>query len=414
MDDYRKLVYEDKKSLNDFEVNNTNSLNNLIYTGWLIKRVEIDPFEANYQYYYLNAFNDAYYLCTLALLIPIGKEIVPYRLLKKVDNPSVVFPMVYLYLSKLPEKSVGITILLNKIETAFKRNPIWQQNYDELITSISKFDDCVNPKIFEQRHFTNDILSQVDWETITQKFKKDTIKEIVRNYAKSEDVWRMMVDAIKSSAKKYDYDYGFEDYIDEGIDEYGPYARTILVPRNLYDKDGNDISNPLKRAGVYDFCDELMEKYDKLSLCAQPMVTEHSDSLNGNATNTDNEKSCFKNNSRFVQERIRDAIETFVSRKAHIALLEVTLYDHDQLYERNNHLSFIRQLDDWGLLDKFLSETETKEKGLDKICDNVNHKAVKLSNKGYMEWDDSKDKTRCEQIGKLLGNTMPYIRQIRV
>ena len=52
----------------------------------------------------------------------------------------------------------------------------------------------------------------------------------------------MMVDAIKSSAKKYDYDYGFEDYIDEGIDEYGPYARTILVPRNLYDKDGNDIS----------------------------------------------------------------------------------------------------------------------------------------------------------------------------
>ena len=411
MDDYRKLAYEDKKSLNDFEVNNTNSLNNLIYAGWLIKRVEIDPLEANYQYYYLKAFNDAYYLCTLALLIPIGKEIVPYRLLKKVDNPSIVFPMVYLYLSKLPEKSVGITILLDKIETAFKRNSIWQQNYDELITSISKFDDCVNPKIFEQRHFTNDILSQVDWETITQKFKKDKIEATVRNFARSKEAWRMMVDAIKSSAQKYDYDYGFEDYTDEGIDEYGPYTRTIKVPRVLFDEEGNDISNPLKRAGVYDFCDGLMEKYDELSLSTQPMVTEPSTSLNDNTINKDNGNSCFRNVSSFVQERIKDAIEKYVFKKdAYIALLEVTLYDHNLLYERNHHKSFIRQLADWGMLDKILSGAKDKGDRLKKICDNVTHKAVKLSNKGYMEWSDSKDKTMCEQIGKLLGDKIPYSR----
>ena len=52
MDEIRKLVYEDRTLLNDFGINDTGSLNNLIYDEWLLGRQEIDPFETNHLAYW--------------------------------------------------------------------------------------------------------------------------------------------------------------------------------------------------------------------------------------------------------------------------------------------------------------------------------------------------------------------------
>ena len=59
MNEARKLIYEDKTSLNDFNIKEPCSLNNVVY-AWLKKRTEIDPFDSKSKGYYLKAFNDAY------------------------------------------------------------------------------------------------------------------------------------------------------------------------------------------------------------------------------------------------------------------------------------------------------------------------------------------------------------------
>lgn len=270
MDEIRKLVFENKKRLNDFGIKQTGSLNNLIYYAWLMKRTEIDPFEGKYRDYYLKTFNDAYYVCTLALLLPNGLDLNPSVIMGKIERPSLVFPMVHLYLSRLTVISSGIRCFLDIIETKFKITPDWGQNFYELQKAVSMNEESIDPSIFAQRKLTKEILSKIDWGKVTNEFKKEQIELIVRNYARNNKDWNLMCEAIKAAAQKYDYDFGFEDYIDEGIDEDGPYTRIVKIPIDPYDIEGNERLEPLKRAGVYQFCDELKERYEELVLEAQP------------------------------------------------------------------------------------------------------------------------------------------------
>ena len=42
----------------------------------------------------------------------------------------------------------------------------------------------------------------------------------------------------------------------------------LKIQNGAVEIDGNDILEPLKRAGVYQYCDDIMEKYDELSIDA--------------------------------------------------------------------------------------------------------------------------------------------------
>ncbi len=383
------MVYEDKKSLSDFEVNDKNSLNYLIYIDWLLTRVEIDPFDKNHRIYYLKAFNDAYYLCTLTLLLPDGKGILPDRLLKKVDRPSVVFPLVYLYLSNLTSKSIGISLFLRQLDTAFKNRPDWLNNFVELNKLVSKKDICIDPNIFSQRQLTSEVLSLVNWCELTGTFNKENIEVIVRNYARSKDVWYMMIETIKNSAQKYDYDFGFEDYTDEGYDEDGPYTRTIKVPKAPYDYDGNEILDPLKRAGVYQFCDELLTKYDELAVKAQPMNIVVEELMAGNA-----EKSCFRHINSFVREKVKNICEQYHEEShANLALIEKRLFEKGWLKKSNQHKLFVKELISWGILSS-LTDNDIK-----RVTQGMADKMRDLRNSGYNENDNK----ICEGIDSIIG-----------
>ena len=56
----RKIVYEDRRSLDDFGCNDEGSLNHIIYTKWLRYRTEIDAFKESQTPCYLKVFNDAF------------------------------------------------------------------------------------------------------------------------------------------------------------------------------------------------------------------------------------------------------------------------------------------------------------------------------------------------------------------
>jgi len=272
MDEKRKLVYCDKPKLTSFDYNKKGSLNKLIFDSWLVTRTELDAFDAKINLLYLRAFNDAYYICTLALLLPDGSHLAPHSLKSNVETPAVVFPMVHLYLSLLTRKSQGIQLFLKQLETKFKIEKDWGQNYRELQQVVCDFKYGIEPELFAQRVLTKDILSATNWEQLTNTFNKKRIETIVRYYARKNEEWAMMCDAIKDAAIAYDYDYGFEEIEQDGFDdEYGPYTKIVKVPIDPYDHDGNYILEPLKRGGVYDFCDELKQRFDELVLTSQPM-----------------------------------------------------------------------------------------------------------------------------------------------
>lgn len=176
--------------------------------------------------------------------------------------------MVNIYLSRLPSLTRSLKCVIAEIEKEIKLYG-WQKNYDELLVAVAGHDESINPCIFAQRQLSKESLSQINWEKFTGCFMKKTILETVKYYARNKDDWQMMTDAIKAAAIQYDYDYGFEDYEEEGWDEDGPYTRTIKVEKEPYDSDGNYCLEPLKRKGVYDFCDELKNRFEELSFKGQ-------------------------------------------------------------------------------------------------------------------------------------------------
>lgn len=272
MNDIRNLIYEEKSSLNAFDIKKQSSLNKRIYDLWLITRKEIDPFDAKCYDNYLKAFNDAYYVCTLIMLWPVGHNIYLHNILSNVDKPSIVFPMVHLYLSRLPGLTEDINRLLNLFVTEYKLKQDWELNYNELQKVIGN-NFYIEPSMFAQRRLTQKLLSGINWKNLTETFDKERIVWAVRSYSKNKEDWQMMCKAIKEAAQKYDFESGFEEYEQEAYDELGcPYTEIVLVPRSQFDDYGNDISDPLKRAGVYDFCDNLMERYDELAVTSQAMV----------------------------------------------------------------------------------------------------------------------------------------------
>ena len=89
---------------------------------------------------------------------------------------------------------------------------------------------------------------------------------------------------------------------------------------------------------------------------------------------------------------------------ANLALIEITLYDHNQLIRRNFHKAFVKALVAWGLIE-VIDEEELK-----KVVSAVTDKHNRMPKEGYQKWDNNfaDDKSFCEKIGRELGDSMPY------
>ena len=116
---------------------------------------------------------------------------------------------------------------------------------------------------------------------------------------------------------------------------------------------------------------------------------------------------CFKFTNDFVKLKVADIIRDYYKGSyANLALIEITLFDHKQLNRRNSHKAFVRALIAWGLIEV------ADEKELKKIVSAVTDKHNRLnriSREGYKKWgDDHPDKSICENIGRDLGDSMPY------
>jgi hypothetical protein len=116
---------------------------------------------------------------------------------------------------------------------------------------------------------------------------------------------------------------------------------------------------------------------------------------------------CFK----FVNAFIKEKVETLFSKyyqtsHADLALIEIALYDHEAVKKRNSHKAFLDALIAWGIL-KVKDDEEYKL-----ILFGIKDKHKRLPKAGgYMDWSDDDlqyEKNICENIGRELGDTMPY------
>ena len=243
----RELIYEDRKVINDFRVEDESSVNHLIYL-WLLERPELHPEKPGYSQRTLRAFNDAHYMCTMALMARRSEYSIPY-FKERIREPSVVFPMVYFYIFNINRGSVKY--LVKTIETYASTDSILSKNLDDIKKILESWKDSVPASLFERRKLTSECLSTIDWNvwsTCSDHFKPDSVKGIISFTAYNKDEQEMIAEAIKNAAKQAEEDfYNPEPYVEE--DEYADYYSS---------PDDDERSNwTPDYSDVYRLCDNL-------------------------------------------------------------------------------------------------------------------------------------------------------------
>lgn len=129
----------------------------------------------------------------------------------------------------------------------------------------------------------------------------------------------------------------------------------------------------------------------------------------GKGDSSESVAKCFKFNNDYVKEKLKNIVSKYHQGiAANLALIEVTLFDHNQLNKRNAHKAFLKTLMAWDIIDQ-LSDEDLK-----KTTNGMANKLGFLPSVGYMEWNDKdyvNDKKKCIDIGKDLGTTIPYNRK---
>jgi len=115
---------------------------------------------------------------------------------------------------------------------------------------------------------------------------------------------------------------------------------------------------------------------------------------------------CFKFNSDFVKRSVRTLVADFYQgNNANLALIEITLFHHQQLKRRNSHTSFVLALVAWGIL------TIANDEEFKLIVMGISDKYKRMPEEGYLDWDDNNktDRLTCERMGMKLDPSMRYL-----
>ena len=236
----RKLVYEEKTS-KDFEIDIKGSINQKIYDGWILKKIELDPEAPAFYSDISKVFNDAYFVCTVVLMNKTTEIKLAY-FKDKISIPSLVYPLVYYYLSNLKSGMLDGKRILILIDNLFRRHEDWKINYDELIEVKGVKDKHSIPlSTFAPRKLDPELLSETSWWNVTS-YKVKEIKRTIGLVAKNSEECKMMAQAI----------YYAICYTEEENE------------REVYwDDDGNEYINNVKYPEAKQLCKQILENTEE-------------------------------------------------------------------------------------------------------------------------------------------------------
>lgn len=264
MKDIRDLVYEEKTSLKNFGVYNMGSQGQMLYDNWILLRVNLKPGIKGFKNRIIRAFNDTFFVCTAVLTNPHSEHNLSYYT-EKIELPSIVLPMIHFYLSKLKREYIEITRFLKNIDTEVRGHSDWLQNYNDILLLENSFAGYTEPSLFSRREYQPVFLSSIKWGMITERYKSERIKYIIKYLAKDVDEQKMMAKAIYNAIEDVEYESQNDYYVDD---------------------DGNVHHDNVEFPEAKQLCFDLMENdrelyrqnfYDEMSDSAEDSKVENND-----------------------------------------------------------------------------------------------------------------------------------------
>lgn len=216
MDEVRKLVYEERDSIEEFGINDDGTLNNLVYRKWLLTRKEFRTAktDSEMEKMMLTVFNDAHFICTFSLM---HKKSDKYsrRYIKQSETPSLVMPLVYLYLSHFASVRRDIDDLLKLIEGDCECFPDWKENLQTLKKAVKGFNYSLPASTFSRRIYTPKLLASIRWSQITNGFKVHSVRKSIGFIVNNLNEQKMVARAILRQLKSFEIENEPGLYIDE-------------------------------------------------------------------------------------------------------------------------------------------------------------------------------------------------------
>ena len=280
----------------------------------------------------------------------------------------------------------------------------------------------------DNRIISEDLAGQMDWVSVTQNFNPDAIKDLVRNIGKSKREKKIVVkaifDAMSHSGELYKIPYSVDRLLDDLYRKFDKKHRGI---KEAYDEENESLNlDVLMKNAIEEYLashkatesdiDEIFAEDNKKGSEMEKETTQESATSQNDSPSAENElpdcscapKKCFRFPNDFTKQFVGKVVnDYYFGSYANLALIEVTLYDHQQLIKRASHTAFVKSLAFWGFI-------EVKDaKALDKIIRAVADKYKRLRTEGYKEWPESykNDKDTCTKIGNSLDPSMKYQRK---
>ena len=191
----------------------------------------------------------------------------------------------------------------------------------------------------------------------------------------------------------------------------GNNSRIIKIEmKNYFGSDSNkDENNP--DSDIRETEEAEYEEVNNTPISSAPteadeQTTEAAIESNGFVPDAKAIERCFIFNSDFVKQNIRTLVTDFYhGNNANLALIEITLFHHQQLKKRNSHTVFVTALAAWGIIN-IANNHEFKL-----IVMSVSDKYKRMPEEGYLDWNDNykTDRLACERMGKKLDPSMTYM-----
>lgn len=207
----RQLLYEEK-TLDDFDIENDASIFKRFFE-LLLTMDGTKVTDQNVEKNITSMFNDACYICTLALLIKrpalkLGyfRELCNQKTFQgtyySTNEPraDVVLCMVYFLLKQCCEandntKNLMAVIDTNLRERSFESNDIYKRFFD----SCNSFQGLLFPGFFDRVTITSEVLNNlgINWKMLTRNYQKKEIIELVSFWNVPHER-NLIIDAIES------------------------------------------------------------------------------------------------------------------------------------------------------------------------------------------------------------------------
>ena len=283
-------------------------------------------------------------------------------------------------------------------------------------------DDNFLDKLLEGRFISKGVVEDIYYYFVSFWFRRLTIAEKIKHYY----TYQYMAD-IREDLKEKGELNDFLKHIEQEMDYFMKFVEEQVKEEQK--KNNDSLSKGISENFIFEilhgnnkkekdlYGQEKEEKPTQksnsitdLKINQEAITEENGKSDVGEKTESqttpESVKKCFRFHSDFLKQAVETVVKTFYLGKAvNMAMIEVVLYDHGQLWKRNSHKPFLRALSDWGILPNDVDIDRT-----------ANGMSVKLSNsfptKGYKEWKSEyqNDQSLCIEIGKQLPNSIKYNR----